>query len=463
MGIGGSGMSAAAAIAHAQKFEVSGCDVDTSADYLKPLKKLKITISKGHSDSHLSDIDILTISPAIPYVSGDNPEYLNAKGKGIVMTWQQFMGKYLHQNKIVLCVAGTHGKSTTTSLLGLCFESAGLDPTVEVGATVPNWGGNYRIGKGKYFISEADEFNDNFLNFHPNLIIINNLEMDHPEYFKSPDQLHESYLNFIRNLEGEKILIVNADHPPLRDFVANNYSTITQKGIKLISYRIRGEPLIHTDQELIAKVDHQGPDGITFSVDLNSSGHQIPYGRFKISLTGLHNVSNTLGVLAACHAYNLPPEPIKKKLLQFNGAGRRLEEIADKSGIKIFLDYAHHPSEVSASLEALRQKFPTRNIWVMFQPHMFARLKLFLQEFADSLNGADKITILPVFASRDTQNYGIGPIDLKNLLPERKTKTASSLELAAIQVGREAKTGDIILLMGAGDIYQLVPMIKEKL
>src|SRR3989344_8348914 len=201
MGVGGSGMSAVAQIAHAQGYEVSGCDLNLDTPYISKITNLISHIYQGHSADHLKDIDILAVTPAVFFQSTHNPELTTAKSQGILMTWQEFMGNYLHKNKFLICVAGTHGKSTTTTMAGLLLEAAGFDPTVEVGATIPAWHSNVRIGQSKYFISEADEFYDNFSSYKSDVIILNNIEMDHPESFHTIGRLLQSFKNFIDNLK----------------------------------------------------------------------------------------------------------------------------------------------------------------------------------------------------------------------------------------------------------------------
>src|SRR3989304_2759387 len=184
IGIGGSGMSGVALIAKAQRYGVSGCDINIDTPYIKKIKDLQVPIFKGQDQKHLNGIDILAVTPAIFFQNADNPELKEGKKRKIVMTWQEFLGKYLQKGKKVVCIAGTHGKSTTTAMAALLFEKAGLDPRVMIGATVNEWGANYRVGKSDVFITEADEFFDNFLNYHPDVIILNNIEFDHPDYFK---------------------------------------------------------------------------------------------------------------------------------------------------------------------------------------------------------------------------------------------------------------------------------------
>lgn len=463
MGIGGSGMSAAASIAAFQKFTVSGCDLDPNSPYLKPLKKQKIKIYPGHGATHLAGVDILAISPAIPIQNSDHPEYTAGLAKTKVVTWQEFMGRFLHAGKSVLAVAGTHGKSTTTALLGYTLETAGLDPTVEVGASFKPWQSNYRTGRSRYFVSEADEFNRNFLSIHPEAAIINNVELDHPEYFHSEEDLKSSFLSFIKNLVGKKILVVNADSPLLFELITHSSALINDMGITCVSYRLRQKSLPAAEQEFIGIIGKQDQGGTSFSVNLGSRDSEIAYDRFRISLPGLHNVSNALGVIALSKLLDVPIIAVKNALLSFPGVDRRLEEIGEKSDIKVILDYAHHPTAVTVTLQAVKQKYPGRRIWAVFQPHMYSRLKSFLPQFAISLETPYKTLVLPVFASRDRDTLGVGSQDLVSQIPHNRAEYVSSFEKAASILSQHAKPGDLILVIGAGDIHKLPLLILEKL
>ena len=212
LGIGGSGASAAAKIAEAQGFEVSGCDLNPFSEFTTKFNKSQLL--SGHSSSHLKNIDILAITPAILSLDPNNPELFAAKEKGIeILTWQQFTGKYLAKDKFVIAVCGTHGKSTTTAMIAGVLEDAGLDPTVILGAIVPRWNANYKVGKSRYFVIEADEYHDNFLPTHPDISVVTNIEMDHPEYFRDFDHYKESFKKFLSQTKGTVI-----DKPPLIDF-----------------------------------------------------------------------------------------------------------------------------------------------------------------------------------------------------------------------------------------------------
>ncbi len=212
LGIGGSGASAAASIAQAQGFEVSGCDLAPNNEFTTKFQPDQLLVD--HDPVHLEGVNILTITPAITSLDPNNPELLAAEEKGIeVLTWQHFMGKYLQKDKFVIAVCGTHGKTTTTAMIALMLEDAGMDPTVILGAIVPRWNANYRVGKSKYFVVEADEYNDNFLPTHPDISVVTNIEMDHPEYFKDFDAYKDSFKKFLSQTKGHII-----DKPKLIDF-----------------------------------------------------------------------------------------------------------------------------------------------------------------------------------------------------------------------------------------------------
>ncbi len=213
LGIGGSGASAAGAIAEAQGFVITGCDLEPNNEFTGVFNSKQLF--KGHSPNHLENIDILAVTPAIFSLDPDNPELLEAKKKGIlIMTWQQFLGKYLTQGKFVIAVCGTHGKTTTTAMIAKLLEDAGLDPTVELGAIIPKWKANYRIGSGRYFVVEADEFNDNFLHLKPYITVVTNIEMDHPEYFKDLEAVKKSFAKF----ESQSKKVFDKPNPKLINF-----------------------------------------------------------------------------------------------------------------------------------------------------------------------------------------------------------------------------------------------------
>lgn len=400
MGIGGSGMSAAAEIAKAYGFKVSGCDLKTG----------------GHDVKHLKGIDILAVTPAVFFQSAQHPELAEGRRRNILMTWQEFMGKYLHKDKFLICIAGTHGKSTTTTMAGLLLEAARLDPTVEVGATVPVWHSNVRIGKSKYFISEADEYYHNFLHYYPNIIILNNIEMDHPEYFKSIENVLKTFQKFIDQTKPNGTLIYNTDSPLIRKLNLPKNS---------IAYSIN-----------------------EFPKDL------------ALKIPGDHNRANAMGIIKLAGLLRLLKTDYVKTLENFTGIGRRLEELGTINGVTVIDDYANHPTAFQANIKAIREKYPNREIWAVIEPHTFSRLRVLLSELPASLTLADHVIVSKVFASRETDPGDFSGADIAAVCHGRYIPEFADIVQT---VKKEVKKGDVVLVMGSGDSYKLARQIPAAL
>ena len=407
MGIGGSGMAGVAYIAQEVGYEVTGCDLEGSTAYAN-------NIFKGHSPDHLNGVDLLVVTPAVYFQNSENPELIEGQKRKMAITWQEFLGKYLAKDKKVICVAGTHGKSTTTAMTGKLLVDAGLDPSVVVGANIPEWNGNSKFGKGEYFVIEADEFNDNFLNYSPEIVILNNIEFDHPDFFKDEEQVFESFKKFVKRLTGMKILIVN-----------NN------------SFGV---------QKLLGMIDKSDLKIIEYSPDEEKLGYEL-------TVPGKHNVANALGVAALGKLLGIDEKVIKKSLTTFSGVGRRMELIADKNGIKIYDDYAHHPTAITATLEGLRSLYPKARIWAIDEPHGFARTNALLSKYKNSFDLADKVIIGPIFKARDKETFGITPDLVAKKTQHENAVGINSFEKIKKIVAANLKQGDVILVMGAGKSY----------
>ncbi len=414
MGIGGSGMSAVAQIAHAQGYKISGCDLNLDSPYISKIKHLTSKIFEGHSPEHLQDIDLLTVTPAVFFQSKNHPEVNEAKNKNILISWQEFMGKYLHKDKFVICIAGTHGKSTTTALAGLLLEQAGLDPTVELGATVKSWQNNMRLGQSKYFISEADEYNDNFASYHPDILILNNIEMDHPEYFKTEDNL---LAHFQRLVVRSKKIIYNTD-----------------------------SPLIH-------KLSL--PPGAT-PYTLSEFPSNI-----KLNIPGLHNKSNALGIIKLAKLLNIPNNLMTKCLNNFAGLSRRIELLGEKSNIKVYDDYANHPSSFTASLAGVRELNPNARVLAIIEPHTFSRLRMLLLQVASSLKLADEVIITKIYASRELDPGDFSGADIARTIPNAQY-IPEFPDIVSYTINHKTQF-NVILVMGSGDSYKLSRQILQNL
>lgn len=463
MGICGSGAAPIAIIAKNNGFDVSGCDLNVSGYYKDALVENNIEILKGHDLSHIEDIDILAISPAILDISPNHPEILEAKKRGILMTWQEFSAKYVQNEKFVISIAGTHGKSTTTVLMGLVLENGGLDPTVEAGTTFKNWGGGYRLGRSNYFVCEADEFNNNFLNYSPSIAIINNVEMDHPEFFKDINEVKDSFKNFIKKLKGPKTLIVNEDSTAIREILCELKDWLNEEGVKVIGYYIDNKLEFPFDMEYKVELNSNTPEYSSFKVVNGDKEYN-----FRLGLIGKHNVENSLGVLITALELCVDIDAIKNSFENFKGIGRRLELIADVDDIKIFDDFAHHPTAVATTLDSIKLSYPGKKVFAVFEPHQLSRAKLFFNEFAAALKMADRVIITKPFLGRET-NKNIEPVNLDmlcNKIDINKAEYIESSDKICSKILSEAKSGDIIIVFGAGESYKLsreiINVLNEK-
>lgn len=447
LGIGGSGMSAVAQIAAAQGYEVSGCDLQTDTPYLAKVRAAGIPVFSGHDREHLENADLLAVTPAVLYQNNHHPEVEAARSRDILLTWQDFLGKYLHRDKFVICVAGTHGKSTTAAWAGCLLEQAGLDPTVEVGATVTAWHNNVRlpIGQSRYFVSEADEFHDNFKNYWPDVVILNNLEMDHPEYFKNMDNLLRSYLSFISNIKPGGTLIYNSN------------STGVLNLIELVKSH-------HSSLNLIPYNYFDVSD-----IQLASTGTFFIYKKvsYQIALPGHHNIENALGIIELARLLNISFSDLDTTLRKFSGTGRRLELIGTKNGIQVFDDYANHPTAFMATLQATKQLTGNSPIWAVIEPHTFSRLRAVLSQLPESLANADHVIVSKVYASREQDPGDFTGADIVSAAKHPDARYIPEfpdiVEYLHSQLQTHNSRPVTILVMGSGLSFQLARDILTSL
>ncbi len=416
LGIAGSGTSACALLAEAAGFKVSGCDKNLSGEFTELLGN--IPTSEGHSPKHLENIDILAVTPAVLSLDPNNPELLEAKQKGLeVITWQEFMGKYLTQNKFIIAVSGTHGKSTTTAMIGKILEDSRLDPTVLMGATTSFWNSNFRIGKSKYFVIEADEFNNNFLSLTPDISVVTNIEFDHPEFFADFEIYKNSFRSF---LSGTKNIIIA------------NLSDLNTKNT------LEEEP-----------ANKMLPPVIDYSKNLID---------FPLKITGLHNKLNASAAFNLALNLEIQPEKIKQSLQNFPGIGRRMELIGEVNGAKIFSDFAHHPTAIKVATNQIKKEFPNKDITIIYQPHMFSRTKALFKEFAEAFQSlyVKKIAMLDIYPSREKDTGIISTKDLVEAINKPSVIYTKSVKQIFEQLKPELTEKDVLVFMGAGDIDQLV-------
>lgn len=459
MGIGGSGIASIAVIAKKRGFIVTGCDYNDTS-YSEILRNNAIDIEIGHDAVHLEGVDILAVSPAVFDINPNHPEVIEGRKRGILMTWQAFMGKYLQNDKFVVAVAGTHGKSTTTVLAGLALEAGGLDPMVEAGTIYRPWGGGYRLSDSKYFVCEADEFNYNFLNYSPSLMIINNIEMDHPEFFNDFTEFKDAFKKFISNMKLPGSLVVNEDSEGIREVLIEMKEWLQEHPIKVIGYYIKEKFDFPFDLEYKGEINTIAEDGVEFNV----LGENI-IADLKLGLLGEHNVSNALGVLCAAIELGITLETLQEVFHNYKGVGRRTELIEEINGIKVFDDYGHHPTAIAAVLDTLKMIYPNQKIYAVVEPHQISRLKLFPNEFIRALNTADEAIVTKSYIGREINKH-LEPVDMYALTSKVESDKACYIEdfseVAEI-ISLKARTGDIIIVFGAGNSYKLTSLIIEQL
>lgn len=416
MGIAGAGAAAVAGIAKAYGFEVTGCDTSPASPYVS---NLDVNIKKGHSSTHIKNIDLVVISPAVYKLNPKNPEVMEAKRKNIpTLTWQEFQGEYLQKGKFVITVAGAYGKSTTTSMIAKILTDQKVDPTVEIGARVKEWSSNFRVGKSNYYVCESDEYNDNFLFYEPDIAVVLNVGWDHPDYFKTKDSVVDSYKRFIKNIKPGGILIV-PDDPDLQELVKS-----ARNDIKII------------------KIGDFGP--------------------YSLSIIGDFRKENANAALTVASVLKLNMTAAKKSVESFSGIGRRLEYKGDIKNTKFFDDYAVQPYTVKTTASALVEKFPGRKIALVFEPHTFSRIETFFVQFSDSLRriAVENIFITDVFAAREKGNAQTVARKLTEAIGNKAQHTGSIAQTAKY-LAKRLDDFDIVLTMGAGDVYKIMSLVAQ--
>ena len=431
-------MSGLAEILLGKGFRISGSDNSASA-LTERLEKAGAVIMIGQSADHISpDTDLVVYTAAI---HPDNPEFIAAKKQGIPMLSRaQLLGQIMQNYDLPINIAGTHGKTTTTSMCAHILMRAGLDPTVTLGGILPSIGGNIRVGGTNYFVAEACEYTNSFLSFFPKIELILNVDADHLDFFKDLDDIASSFHRFAALLPEDGTLIINRD--------TAKYDVVTdQLTCGIITYSTGG------DADYTAEDVHFDENGCASFVCLERGK---PIGTFRLLIPGMHNVSNSLAVIALGRKLGLSPEIIAQGIADFHGADRRFERKGTAFGATIIDDYAHHPTEIRAALTAALQT-PHKKLWVVFQPHTYTRTKALLPDFADALSLADHIVLSDIYAAREVNTVGISSEDLRAEIEKRGTQADyfSSFEEILEFLKTQLKEGDLLITMGAGNIVDV--------
>ena len=439
MGIGGISMSGFAELLHAKGFTVSGSDQQESK-LTKHLESLGITVKYGQCKENITpDIDLVVYTAAI---SDTNEEYIAAKEAGIpMMDRAEMVGQVMKNYPRAIAVSGTHGKTTTTSMVSHILLAADLDPTISVGGILKAIHGNLRIGHSDNFVTEACEYTNSFLKFHPTINLILNIEEDHMDFFKDLADIRNSFKKFTALLPENGLLIINGN--------IDNYKEIADccQG-QVTTYSISDQNCDYYATNIT--YDELGHG----SFDVMEKGTLLTH--IKLSVVGEHNISNALSAIALARYLDISIEAIQNGLSAFEGTDRRFEYKGELGGITIIDDYAHHPTEIAATLEAAK-KYPHKTTWCVFQPHTYTRTKAFLDEFAQALSKADKVVLADIYAAREVDPGDISSADIMEKIKELGTEAYYFPTFDEIEnfLLKNCVTGDLLITMGAGDIVKV--------
>ncbi len=435
MGIGGISMSGLAQILLGRGFYITGSDVRASS-ITDHLKELGIPVIIGQSAANITeDIDLVVYTAAI---HPDNPEYAAALSLGLpMMDRAELLGQIMKNYPNAVAVAGSHGKTTATSMLSMIMLAAGLDPTISVGGILKAIGGNIRVGHSGNFITEACEYTNSFLKFSPTIEIILNIEADHLDFFSDIEDIRRSFRLFAEKLGPGQTLVINGQIERLGEIIHDLPCNIVTYG---------QSPKFDYSAANITFDDHARP-----SFDLLYHGTVTEH--IALGVQGMHNIDNALASIAAARTMNIPPDIIKDGIASFQGTDRRFEYKGSFNGVTVIDDYAHHPTEITATLKAAAQ-YPHNRIWCVFQPHTYSRTKTFLHEFASALALADKIVLADIYAAREQDPGDISSADIQRLLADSGHDawyfpTFEEIEKFLI---KNCVHGDLLITMGAGDV-----------
>lgn len=442
IGIGGISMSGLAEILLVGNHKISGSD-SKDGKVIKRLEKLGAEIFIGHNKNNITDaLDLIIYTDAI---SADNVEFLEAKSKNIPLVDRAtFLGALMENYTDSIAVSGTHGKTTTTSMLSTILNNTNINPTILLGGQLKEIGGNVKLGSREFILTEACEYKGNILKYFPSIAIILNIDEDHLDYFKSIDHIVETFANYAENLKKEDYLIINNDDPN-KDIIINRTTA------KVVTFGIDTESN-YTAQNILF-----GENITTFDLYMDNKF----ISSIELNLIGMHNIYNILASIAASHTYGIPIEIIRENILKYNGVERRLELKGFYKDVKILDDYAHHPTEIKVTLNAVKNSNEGR-LFCVFQPHTFTRTQNLFNNFTSAFKDADVTIITDIYAARELDDGSIHSQDLVNAI--NNTEAIYLNNFADIQdyLIKNLKPKDVVITMGAGNIHELGENLLKK-
>jgi len=444
VGIGGIGISAIARVLLEQGHRVTGSDQRLSP-VAEALVASGATVYVGHDASHIGHADLVLVSSAVPVT---NPELVEARRRAIpVLKRAEFLGR-LMAGKIGVAVAGTHGKTTTTGMIAWILAQAGLDPTFIVGGVIRSLQTNARAGQGPHLVIEADEYDRMFLGLTPTVAVVTHLEHDHPDCFPSFTDMQAAFRQFVSLVPPTGLIVGCADQPAVADLMRGPFQAPVQTCGLDAGCEWRAEDV------------EPNPLG---GHDLRILHAEAEVGRIRLQLPGIHNVRNALVAVAVACWLGVGVRAIGNALLSFPGVERRFETIGLAGGITVVDDYAHHPTEIRATLDAARERFGRRPLWVVFQPHTYSRLRALWDEFVTCFAQADHVVVLDVYAARETDTLGISAAGLVAQMTHPDVRHLADIESAADYVACHAEPNAVVVTCSAGDGNRVGTRVLDKL
>ncbi|MDR1966686.1 MAG: UDP-N-acetylmuramate--L-alanine ligase [Synergistaceae bacterium] len=448
MGIGGAGMSGLALLLHAMGHSVSGCDAENSF-YVEKVRREGIEVSMGHHKAHL-DVHAPNLIIHTSAIAQDHPELIEARRRGIAVARRAEVLSLIFNSRLGVGVAGTHGKTTTSSMIALIAELAGLDPTVAIGGELSDIGCNAKLGEGDYMVAELDESDGSFGLFSPSVAVITNIDWDHVDYYPTRESVIDAFLAYALGRKAGASLIACGEDAGVGDLIS--------------SRRLEGAVTYGWGLGWnwgAADVSHIEGGGVRYAAYRDGA----PLGEVRLKVSGEHNALNSLAALAAADAMGVPFESARRSLEIFKGAKRRLQFIGDVDGVLIYDDYGHHPRELEATMAAVKAVF-RRRVHLVFQPHRYTRTQALYRDFADVLRNAEKVYLLPIYSADETPIAGVSSFLIADELHSIGRKDAvvcGDFQEATDQICESVMPGDMVLTVGAGSIEYLSRQILKRL
>ena len=446
IGIGGAGLSAIARVLMEQGAEVSGSDLVLSP-VAEALARDGARVFAGHRAENVTGAELVIVSSAVP---PDNVEVQAARAAGIpVLKRPEFLGQMM-DGHLGVAVAGTHGKTTTTAMIASILLEAGRDPTFVVGGVIAGLGTNARAGKGPLFVIEADEYDRTFLSLTPRVAVVTIVEHDHPDCYPTFADFRAVFEEFTALLPRDGLLAAGWDDPVARE----------------LGERRRAAGMSVTFFGLEEGAEWRAEDvrpNFAGGVDFLAVHRGEVLGLVRLRVPGAHNGSNAMAALAVVDFLGVPFRVARIALTGFRGVGRRFEVKGEADGVTVVDDYAHHPTEIRATLQAARERFSRRSLWAVWQPHTYSRTKALMADFVQAFGAADHVIVLPIYAAREIDTLGVSSADVVAAMQHPDARCAGSLDEALVWLGTEVRPGDVVLTLGAGDGYQVGEWLLEVL